>query len=99
VAKIVLVMFSLEVDELFKLGDKKARDLDYLSHLANWVIIVALGVNGNELREKNLLARGYWLRGVSAGSSPNEALASHKEQEQREISPTGLNEGQRNQAV
>ena len=81
-AGIVLAMLSRKADELFALGDKNARGFDYLSHLATWVLIGVLGVNGNELRERNLLARGYRLRGVLGASSPNAALVSHKEQEQ-----------------
>jgi hypothetical protein len=43
--------------------------------------MVVLGVNGNELRERNLLARGYVFRGVLAAESPGEALAQqHKQQ-------------------
>jgi len=80
-AGIALAMLSQKVDDVFALGDKNARGLDYLSHLASWVIIVVLGVNGNELRERNLLARGYRLLGALAALSPKEALASHKEQE------------------
>ena len=52
--------------------------MDHICESARWVIMVLLGVNGNELREKNLLQRGYILRGVVAAHSPSEALASNQ---------------------
>jgi hypothetical protein len=75
---IVVVLLSLKVDDLFAMGDKSARSLDHVCESARWVIMVLLGVNGNELREKNLFQRGYILRGVLAALSPSEALASHE---------------------
>ena len=75
---IVVVLLSWKADELFAMGDKSARSLDHVCESARWVIMVLLGVNGNELREKNLLQRGYILRGVVAAHSPSEALASHQ---------------------
>jgi hypothetical protein len=75
---IVVVLLSGKADELFAMGDKTARSLDRLCESARWVIMILLGVNGNELRGKNLLQRGYVLRGVVAALSPSEALASHQ---------------------
>jgi hypothetical protein len=71
---------STKVDELFRLGDKTARDMDHLYHAAEWVLIVIIAVNGNELREKNLLARGYEFRCTLAADSPAEALGIYREQ-------------------
>ncbi len=73
-AGVLLGFLSLKVDELFAMGDSNARSADHLCHLAQWVLIVILGVNGNELREKDLLARGYELRGILAAPTPREAL-------------------------
>ena len=78
---IVVMLLSWKADELFTMGDKSARSLDQLCESARWIIMVLLGVNGNELRERNLLQRGYILRGVVAALSPSEALASHQGQE------------------
>lgn len=70
---------SHKVDELFAMGDKSARSMDHLWHLAQWVLMVVLGVNGNELRERNLKARGYELRGAVAANTAAEALAKSPE--------------------
>src|ERR1035441_8573641 len=65
---IVVMLLSWKADELFTMGDKSARSLDQLCESARWIIMVLLGVNGNELRERNLLQRGYILRGVVAAN-------------------------------
>jgi len=75
-AGIGLSILANKVDELFAMGDKAARGADHLAHVARWVLSVVLGIYGNELREQNLLARGYHLRGASEATSPEEALAS-----------------------
>jgi hypothetical protein len=79
-AAIVLGILSQKVDELFVMRDKSARSADHLCHLGQWVLIAVMGVNGNELRERNLLARGYEFRGMVAAESPDAALASYREQ-------------------
>ncbi len=72
----LIAFMSWRADELFAMGDKGARSFDHLCESARWIIMVLLGVNGNELRERNLLAGGYELRGVVAAQSPQEALAA-----------------------
>jgi hypothetical protein len=72
---VLLAFLSSRVDELFSLGDKTARSMDHLCQLGEWIIMTVLGVNGNEWREKNLVARGYVLRGALAAESIGEALA------------------------
>ena len=84
----VVAFLSWKADDLFAMGDKSARSLDHVCESARWVIMVLLGVNGNELRERALCQRGYILRGVVAALSPSEALASHeKAGRERESSP------------
>jgi hypothetical protein len=73
-------LMSTKVDGSFALGDKTARDMDHLYHVAEWILIVIMGVNGNELREKNLLARGYEFGCTLAADSPAEALTLYREQ-------------------
>ena len=88
-AGILLGLISTKVDELFKLGDKTARDMNDLYHAAKWILIVIMGVNGNELREKTLLARGYKFRCTLAADSPAEALASYQEQKKVKVPQPG----------
>jgi len=80
-AGFVLALLSTEADELFASGDRSARGADYLSHLCGWILIVVLGINGNELRERHLRARGYQLRGVRRASSSEDALAAAEDLE------------------
>ena len=81
-AGIMLSILSEKVDELFAMGDKGARGVDNLCHLARVGLIVVLGIYGNELRERNLSARVYRLQGRLEATSPEEALSVHKEQQQ-----------------
>jgi len=82
-AVILLGFISYKVDELFEMGDHSARSAESLCHLAQWALMVVLGVNGNELRQRSLKARGYALRGTVAADTPEGALAAPLEAERQ----------------
>ncbi len=80
-AAILLGFISNKVDELFAMGDRSARSTEFLCHLAQWALMVVMGVNGNELRQRSLTARGYSVRGTVAADTPQGALAAPLEEE------------------
>jgi len=81
IVAIALLILSQKVDELIALGDRGARSWEHLSNLSRWVMLVILGVNGNDWRERNLLARGYTVQTILPANSAQEALATHGLQE------------------
>ena len=75
-------ILSWKADDLFSSGaSDSARSVEHLCELGRWAIMIVLGVNGNELRERRLLARGSILLGNIAARSVEEALSSYGRKE------------------
>jgi hypothetical protein len=51
-----------------------------IATVANIIVAIVLGVNGNALRERNMVKRGYELAGTVEGASSEGALGAYLKQ-------------------
>jgi|ERR1035441_246617 hypothetical protein len=65
---------------LGSVGEDSAEGLDMLMGLASLAVPVVFGVNGNAWREKNLVSRGYELKGTVMAESDEAAVGLYVNQ-------------------
>lgn len=71
-----IFIYSIAIVVIVNIINKNADLTNLLINIGNVAISVFLGLNGNSLREKNLISRGFkQVGGVVNASSPEGAIA------------------------
>jgi hypothetical protein len=63
-------------------GGAIEKALDEILSIVNIMIMVVLGLKGNNLREKNLLSRGFYFKTTLTASNHNGAVAIYLKERQ-----------------
>ena len=57
------------------IGRESGQALDALTSIANFIVAIVFGMNGNKWREKNLTSRGYEFQDTVNAANPEGAVA------------------------